>query len=724
LTANDQASGPIKQFQNTLQSVKGEMGGVNSAAGTLAGGLAGLAAAAGIGAIAELGEQMMDLGRQAEQAGLVRDSFDQLATGVGQSSQEMLQAMRQASSGMIADTDLVLSANRAMMLGVADSSQEMAQLLEVAAVRGRAMGMSTADAFNDLVTGLGRMSPMILDNLGIVTGGEKVFTDYAASVGKAADALTDAEKKQALLNKVISETDTSGEIVVSQFERMDAAISNAKIALGELFSPAVAAIAQQLADAATDITDRLSSDGVNATRAAWADVSLELENARDRLQDLQQLQGQLKNVEPAFLPPDLQVIDPTDLNAQIAAQQGLVAALREQADAARQAYMAAAGLKEITAMTKEQAQQAAWGWDKFSRAEWDAANAGKYLAEAERLVAQSAGLMEGSISRAGSAVDSIRGKFVQAAAAGMSASLAFSEFSKFKGLEDQAKQIQSGLANLGFYDSEEIAFYVDLNTQNALTSADEMITAFNEMNTAAAGAAGGGVSQLDNALSGLQGRALSAVQDATKLDVGLDPEDFLPREDAVNENARRLASIMRDGFADQSWLEEFKQEVPNIFNELASSGDVQGSAARMLQDFQAGLRPELLDIGAIKEKIKNELAGEAAMQATAGQIAADLVADTGGDAADIQSKVNKALGLGVDSTAITDSIFGQLTGATFTGKVTTAATGAGKQWGETFLGMVGANVPAELVLLLTNLVTPQVRAQLLLEQSQTTPPAQ
>jgi hypothetical protein len=350
-----------------------------------------------------------------------------------------------------------------------------------------------------------------------------------------------------------------------------------------------------------------------------------------------------------------------------------------------------------------------------------AADTGKYLAEAERLVAESAGLMNGSISRAGAAVDSIRSKFVQAAAAGMSASLAFSEFSKFKGLEDQAKQIQSGLANLGFYDSEQIAFYVDLNTETALTSADEMIAAFEEMNTAAAGAAGGGVSQLESALSGLQGRALSAVQNATGLDIGLNPEDFLPREDAVNENARRLAAIMRDGLTDQPWLEEFKSEVPNLFNELVSSGDVQGSAARMLQDFQAGLRPELLDLGALKEQIKTQLAGEAAMQATAGRLAADLVADTGGDAADIQAKVNKALGLGVDSTAITDSIFGQLSGATFTSKVTNAASGAGKQWGETFLGMVGANVPAELVLLLTNLVTPQVRAQLLLEQSQTTP---
>ena len=92
------------------------------------------------------------------------------------------------------------------MLGVGESAEQLAQLMEVAAMRGRAMGLTTTQAFNDIVTGIGRMSPMILDNLGIVTGGEKTFEEYAASIGKAADALTDAEKKQALIGKAIEST--------------------------------------------------------------------------------------------------------------------------------------------------------------------------------------------------------------------------------------------------------------------------------------------------------------------------------------------------------------------------------------------------------------------------------------------------------------------------------------------------------------------------------------
>lgn len=65
------------------------------------------------------------------------------------------------------------------------------------------MGISTTQAFNDIVTGLGRMSPLILDNLGITVDLEATTAKYAATLGKSADALTDAERKQALVNAVM-----------------------------------------------------------------------------------------------------------------------------------------------------------------------------------------------------------------------------------------------------------------------------------------------------------------------------------------------------------------------------------------------------------------------------------------------------------------------------------------------------------------------------------------
>jgi len=208
------------------------------------------------------------LGKTAAEAARMETAFQSLAAGAGQSGDEMLAALQKASKGTISNKDLMLNANRAILLGVADTGEEMAKLLEVATARGRALGLSTQQAFGDIVTGLGRESKLILDNLGIMVDVEKVQGEYAKSLGKTASSLSDAERKQALLNAVLrdsadivaaSKDDTDD--AAANFERMDASIQNAKVALGELFGPAVAIVAQSIADAAVAASEGLEEVG-------------------------------------------------------------------------------------------------------------------------------------------------------------------------------------------------------------------------------------------------------------------------------------------------------------------------------------------------------------------------------------------------------------------------------------------------------------------------------
>ena len=72
--------------------------------------------------------------------------------------------------------------------------------------RGRAMGLSTQQAFDDIVTGLGRGSAQILDNLGIVIDSQAAYEAYARSIGKATDALTKQEQVQALMAQVVEQS--------------------------------------------------------------------------------------------------------------------------------------------------------------------------------------------------------------------------------------------------------------------------------------------------------------------------------------------------------------------------------------------------------------------------------------------------------------------------------------------------------------------------------------
>ena len=140
----------------------------------------------GFGAVASAAVAMgkaWQFSEQAAQLERLRASSDALAEHYGANMTDMVSTLRTASQGTIADTDLMLSANKAMMLGVTANSDQMANLLQIAALRGRAMGEDVTKAFNDIVVGIGRMSPRILDNLGIVIDSDTAYEKYAESIG-------------------------------------------------------------------------------------------------------------------------------------------------------------------------------------------------------------------------------------------------------------------------------------------------------------------------------------------------------------------------------------------------------------------------------------------------------------------------------------------------------------------------------------------------------------
>lgn len=192
-----------KGLQTGLSSFLGGGAGM-----LLAGGIAGGVAVIAKELIGAAGE-MAEYGRQSEQVGT---AFTRLW---GDEAPGAMGKLRDASLGTINDMDLMLAANKASMLGVGGGIDDLTKLMQVAQDRGRAMGLSTTQAFSDIVTGIGRMSPLILDNLGITMDAESTYAAYAAAMGKSADSLTDLEKKQALVNRVTAE---AGETVANSVD--------------------------------------------------------------------------------------------------------------------------------------------------------------------------------------------------------------------------------------------------------------------------------------------------------------------------------------------------------------------------------------------------------------------------------------------------------------------------------------------------------------------------
>ena len=157
----------------------------------------GTAAAVAAGAFVALNaaQRGFDLAKMSSQFADARTVF----TAAGNDINEF----RAATKGLLSDKALVTKFNYASQLGV--SKDAFMTLANVADAAAKKMGVSQEYAFDSIITGSVRMSKPILDNAAIMVDAEKVNKDYAASIGKVADDLTEAEQKQAFLNEVVKQ---------------------------------------------------------------------------------------------------------------------------------------------------------------------------------------------------------------------------------------------------------------------------------------------------------------------------------------------------------------------------------------------------------------------------------------------------------------------------------------------------------------------------------------
>ena len=760
-------SGLVKQFS----TLDGAVGAVASSIPVVGGALAGL----GLASVA------VQLGTVGAQSLRMSAAFDVAAKRAGLMGDQVLAALQKASNGTISDQSLRQSATRALGLGVADEVSEFTQLMEVARAKAAETGQSVAEAFDFLVTGIGRASPEILDNVNIVLNGQQVFDQYAASIGKTAEQLDQAERKQAVLNAVLAQGAGGMDATVAAaaesaeaIERLGASWDNLKTQMGESFAPIMAAAFDALAsglDTVNEVGDALG--GEFAVKLGEIDGQIVQLTARiNELRDAQQ-----------YAPGE-------GVNNQIALYRDQIVMLEQarnqllgNADAAATVEGAWARIGQVTVKTKDEAWAAASAWKDLAGATTGAAAA---QSAAAGPIANTTALLADQQAQAAATAGQLRGMWLAAANA-LGAQQALkgweSGMETLNGLEQlwirQGKSAEEQAFLKAEYlqrQNELIQYQIDAprreaeaikaqtqamsrandaaaaGSREALTAGDKLARQVGSLPASGreagkamdalgdkvrdalnAGSAASGQSPIDTLLGKVQG----VLSGSLSLDVGMDPAAMLPREDAINENARRLAAIMNEGLANQPWLEEFKAEVPQVFEELAASGDPKAAAARMMQEFQQGLRPELIDKEAVKERVKTMLVGDANMAALAQEIAAELAQELGVSLGQAQQAVQAALGVqangapgnglatgdlqaglvsAADGKAMVEQIAGQMDAAS--DRMRQAGVTAGTSYGLGFMAVVETSLAGPLIGLLVTLVTPGVLAQLAAKQGQ------
>ena len=258
---------PIRATTDKLDSdLAGARGKVQGALSKLAGGLQGVgktvlgAGGVAIGVIAGIGAAIGKLAIDAAPVEGIQDAFDGLADSVGIGGDAMLDALQKGSAGMISQRDLMLSFNKAAGLVSTDFATKLPDAMEylskVAASTGQDMGF----LMDSLVIGVGRVSPMILDNLGIQVSLADATARASEMFGVEAGALTKTQQQAGMMNVVLEKlaANTAAmpdvtESAAAKLAQLRAGFQDTKDTVGMAFVPALTILLELLANLAEKV---------------------------------------------------------------------------------------------------------------------------------------------------------------------------------------------------------------------------------------------------------------------------------------------------------------------------------------------------------------------------------------------------------------------------------------------------------------------------------------
>ena len=248
ISALNKASGDLNKVKLDIQGIKGAGEESSNAVEGFGGALNGLVGKAALvtGAVVAVSAAMKEVyetAREGAELDYARDKFDALAESIGSTSTALLVDLRDATSGIVSDAELIEGAGQMMALGLAKTHDEVVRLATVAGELDMNM--------NQLVLTLTNQTTMRFDTLGVSVAGFDEKLQALKDTGMdVQSAFTEAFLQQA--EEQIGRIGSVAESAVGGFKMMESGMKNladaAKANLLDVVAPAIEKIGSYLAE--------------------------------------------------------------------------------------------------------------------------------------------------------------------------------------------------------------------------------------------------------------------------------------------------------------------------------------------------------------------------------------------------------------------------------------------------------------------------------------------
>ena len=239
-------------------------------------------------------QQLVSFGKEAVKLASQMEGVERAFKRIGgANSDNLLDGLRKATRGTVSDLQLMQKAVQASNFKI--PLENLASLFKFAQARARETGESVEYLTNSIVLGIGRKSPLILDNLGIsaveLRERLKGVGVEASSVGDIAKIIGDIAEEE--LAKMGDQASTTAD----KLEKINAALDNMKVVAGEALINLGTGLLYLLGQVDTGIesTDGLAKAAENLATIYNDDVSGAVDKMIQKNQEL--LANQIKIAE-------------------------------------------------------------------------------------------------------------------------------------------------------------------------------------------------------------------------------------------------------------------------------------------------------------------------------------------------------------------------------------------------------------------------------------------
>ena len=244
-------SNSTKEFSKMAQG----MGGLVGAYATVAASVFALSAA-------------FNFFKQAADLAALTSGQELFAARTGASMKLMTSNIQAATGGLVAFKDAAQAAAIGQAAGL--TADQMERLGKVAKNAGTILGRDVTDSFNRLTRGAIKAEPELLDELGIIIRIDRASQDYARTINKNANDLTQFEKTQAVVNAVLEQGSEKFQDVgdnVNQVAKFGAAFQDTFKKLSEPVAEVANFVAGALQDSILAVSSVIGILGLNIVKA-------------------------------------------------------------------------------------------------------------------------------------------------------------------------------------------------------------------------------------------------------------------------------------------------------------------------------------------------------------------------------------------------------------------------------------------------------------------------